>query len=121
MTPERLEFFRNLLLERLERLQNEAEKTLGDLTAEKENLPDSIDLASEESERDFNIRIKDRERRLIMKVREALARIDDGSFGVCVACGEDISEKRLIARPVTTHCIDCKTAAEMMEKRRGLT
>lgn len=120
MTPERLDFFRKHLLERLERLQSEAEKTLGDLTQEKENLPDSIDLASEESERDFNIRIKDRERRLILKVKEALERIDDNTFGVCVACGEDISEKRLIARPVTTFCIDCKTAAEMAEKRKGL-
>jgi len=120
MTPDRLEFFRKLLLERMDRLQNEADKTMGDLTQEKENLPDSMDLAAEESERDFNIRIKDRERRLIVKVREAITRIDDGSFGVCVACGEDISEKRLIARPVTTHCIDCKTAAEMMEKRRGV-
>jgi len=120
MTSERLEFFRKHLLERLERLQTEADKTLGDLTQEKENMPDSIDLASEESERDFNIRIKDRERRLIMKVREALQRIEEGEFGICVACGEDISEKRLIARPVTTHCIDCKTAAELMERRRGL-
>lgn len=119
MTSEKLEFFRTLLLERLEKLQSEADKTLGDLTQEKENIPDSIDLASEESEREFSIRIKDRERRLILKVKEALDRIDDGSFGVCVACGEDISEKRLIARPVTTHCIDCKTAAELMEKRRG--
>ncbi|MFM7204254.1 MAG: RNA polymerase-binding protein DksA [Myxococcota bacterium] len=121
MTPEKLEFFRTLLHERLEKLQSEADKALTDLTQEKENIPDSIDLASEESERDFNIRIKDRERRLILKVREALERINEGTFGVCVACGEDISERRLIARPVTTHCIDCKTAAEQMEKRRGLS
>lgn len=120
MTPEKLEFFRNLLLERLEKLQSEADRTLTDLTQEKENIPDAIDLASEESDRDFNIRIKDRERRLILKVREGLERIEDGSFGVCVSCGEDISEKRLIARPVTTHCIDCKTAAELAEKRRGM-
>lgn len=119
MTSERLEFFKNLLLERLERLQTEADKTLGDLTQEKVIPPDSLDLANEESEREFTIRIKDRDRRLIVKVREALQRIEDGSFGVCVVCGDDISEKRLIARPVTTHCIDCKTAAEMMEKRRG--
>ena len=120
MSPERMEFFRTLLEKRLQRLQEDAEKTLGDLTQEKENLPDSIDLAFEDSERDFNIRMKDRDRRLILKVREALARIDDGSFGVCVVCGDEISEKRLIARPVTTHCIDCKTEAEMAERRRGL-
>ncbi len=120
MTPEKLEFFRKLLLERLARLQSDAEKTLGDLTQEKENLPDSIDLASEESERDFNIRIRDRERRLVVKIRDALARIDDGTFGICTECGEEISEKRLIARPVATHCIDCKTAAELIERQRGL-
>ena len=119
MTPERLEFFRKLLLERLSRLQTNAEKTLGDLTTEEDNMPDSIVLASEESERDFNIRIRDRERRLVLKVKEALDRIDDESFGVCVECGEDIAEKRLIDRPVTTHCIDGKTQAELMEKRQG--
>lgn len=117
MEPDRLEFFRALLNERLRSLLSEAGATLGDLTDEKENLADAIDLASMESNRDFQLRIRDRERVLIRKIKEALQRIDDGEYGVCVSCGEEISEKRLIARPVATHCIDCKTEAEQLERR----
>ena len=117
MEKERLEFFRSLLNESLRKLLTEAGATLADLTDEKENLADAIDLASMESNRDFQLRIRDRERALIHKIREALARIDDGDYGTCVACGGEISERRLIARPVATHCIDCKTEAEQLERR----
>lgn len=120
LSAEKLEFFRGLLNERLDRLKEEAERTKGDLTQEQENLPDSIDLATHETDRDFNIRIRDRERKLISKIEAALHRIEDGSFGICVVCEEPISERRLIARPMTTHCIDCKTAAELIEKQRGM-
>ena len=116
MDKERLEFFRALLLERLKTLLREAGATLTDLTDEQENLADALDLASMESNRDFQLRIRDRERVLIHKIREALARIDSGEYGVCVACGDEISEKRLIARPVATHCIDCKTELEQLER-----
>ncbi len=116
MEKERLEFFRNLLQERLRALLTEAGATLGDLTDEKENLADAIDLASMESNRDFQLRIRDRERVLIHKIKEALQRIDDGEYGTCQACGGEISEKRLIARPVATHCIDCKTELEQLER-----
>ncbi len=119
MERERLEFFRNLLNERLEALVEEANRSVNDLTMEKLNLPDAIDLATEESSRDFSIRLKDRERKLIYKIRKAIERIDDGSYGICEVCGEDIAEKRMIARPVTTHCIDCKTEAETQERIRG--
>lgn len=120
LSPEKIEFFRNLLKERLERLTEEAERTRGDMTQEQENLPDSIDLATHESSRDFNIRIRDRERKLISKIEAALERLEQGEFGICVVCEEPISERRLIARPMTTHCIDCKTAAELIEKQRGV-
>lgn len=119
MTPDRLEFFRNLLHERLRSLINEAEQGVEELVEEKENLPDSIDLASSESDRDFTLRMRDRERKLLYKIREAIQRIDEGNYGECEVCGEDISEGRLRARPVTTHCIDCKTEAEQQEKVRG--
>ncbi len=119
MTPEKSEFFRKLLKERLEALVDEANRSVTDLTAEKLNLPDAIDLASEESTRDFSIRLKDRERKLIYKIKKALDRLDEGTYGICEVCGEDIAEKRLIARPVTTHCIDCKTEAETQERIRG--
>jgi DnaK suppressor protein len=116
MDKEKQDFFRQLLTERLRVLLAEAGATLGDLTDVKENLADAIDLASEESNRDFQLRIRDRERTLIGKIKEALGRIDTGEYGICVVCGEEISEKRLIARPVATHCIDCKTEAEQLER-----
>lgn len=116
MEKERLEMFRTLLNDRLRSLLSEAGATLGDLTDEKENLADAIDLASMESNRDFQLRIRDRERVLIHKIKEALGRIDEGEYGICVACGNEISEKRLLARPVATHCIDCKTELEQLER-----
>jgi DnaK suppressor protein len=116
MERDRLDFFRTLLQDRLRALLTEAGATLGDLTDEKENLADAIDLASMESNRDFQLRIRDRERVLIHKIKEALARIDEGEYGTCVACGNDINDKRLVARPVATHCIDCKTELEQLER-----
>ncbi len=80
-------------------------------------LPDINDQASFESERSFELRIKDRERKLINKVQEALKKIGDGSYGVCDSCGEPISVKRLQARPVTSFCINCKAEMEAEERR----
>ncbi len=118
MDPEKLEYFRKLLQDRLEALLRDAGATLGDLTdTDKEPLADSLDIASMESSRDFQLRIRDRERVLIRKIKEALRRIDEGEYGYCVVCGNEIAEKRLMARPVATHCIDCKTEAEQLERR----
>jgi len=83
-------------------------------------VPDPTDRASIESERSFELRIRDRERKLIKKIRKALERIDDGSYGLCEECGEEIGEKRLEARPVTTLCIECKSKQEQEEKAKGL-
>ena len=66
------------------------------------------------------LRIRDRESKLILKVKKALARIETGTFGICESCGEDISFDRLKARPVTTQCIDCKIKEENLEKALGL-
>ena len=68
----------------------------------------------------FELRIRDRERKLLSKIDEAIARIDDGSYGICEDCDEEIGLKRLEARPVTTLCIDCKTIQETKEKSKGL-
>lgn len=119
MKPEKLDFFRALLLTRINELLNGAERTVAEMTDEQENFPDPNDRASLESDRNFELRIRDRERKLIGKMQEALKRIDDGTFGLCDSCGGPISEKRLQARPVTTLCIDCKTKEEKMEKQRG--
>jgi len=80
--------------------------------------PDPADQASEETERNFDLRIQDRERRLIRKIDQALNRVKEGRFGVCDQCGGSISLKRLQARPVTTQCIDCKTEREQEERTR---
>jgi len=85
---------------------------------EQASFPDPTDQATMESDRDFDLRIRDRERRLIRKIDQAMSRIKDGTFGMCESCGGQISIKRLQARPVTTLCIDCKTAQEIEERTR---
>ena len=80
------------------------------------NFPDPTDRASAESDRNFELRIRDRERKLLTKITQAVERLEDDSYGICDACGEDIGEARLEARPVTTMCIECKTKQEDFEK-----
>jgi DnaK suppressor protein len=81
-------------------------------------FPDPTDQASMETDRNFDLRIKDRERKLIKKIDQAINRINEGEFGECDSCGGGISIKRLQARPVTTQCIECKTAQEQEERTR---
>jgi DnaK suppressor protein len=119
LKPEKMEEFKLLLIQKINELLSEAGKTVSEMTNGKENFPDPNDRASLESDRNFELRIRDRERKLISKMQEAIKRIDDGIFGICEVCGGPISEKRLIARPVTTLCIDCKTKQEKIEKLKG--
>lgn len=119
LKPEKLKFFKNLLNQKINELLSEAGKTVSEMTNGKENYPDPNDRASLEADRNFELRIRDRERKLILKMQEAIKRIDDGTFGICEVCGGPISEKRLMARPVTTLCIECKTKQEKMEKLKG--
>ena len=116
MEKEKVEFFEELLNERLEKLLSEAEKTVEDMSDDEETFPDPTDRASLESDRNFLLRIRDRESKLIVKVKEALERVENDTFGICEVCGEEISEERLKARIVTTLCIDCKTEEEEKEK-----
>ncbi len=116
MNKKELAEFKALLTQQLQALQQEAGRTVSEMTEEKSNFPDPTDRASLESDRNFELRIRDRERKLINKIREALARIEDGTFGLCEACEEPIGLERLRARPVTTLCIDCKTEQERQEK-----
>jgi len=116
MDKAKIEEFRQLLNEQMDQLLRDAEKTVSDMTDEKTNFPDPTDRASLESDRNFELRIRDRERKLINKIREAIDRLDEGEYGVCEGCGEDIGEARLRARPVTTLCIECKTEQERQEK-----
>ena len=119
LKQEKMETYKALLTQKINELLSEAGKTVSEMTNGKENYPDPNDRASLESDRNFELRIRDRERKLIMKMQEAIKRIDDGIFGICDVCGGPISEKRLIARPVTTLCIDCKTKQEKQEKLKG--
>ncbi|SEA61675.1 transcriptional regulator, TraR/DksA family [Desulfuromusa kysingii] len=116
MDNKSLEEFRTLLNQQLESLLSDVGKTVSEMTEENPNFPDPTDRASLESDRNFELRIRDRERMLINKIRQAIERINDGTFGLCENCEEPISAERLRARPVTTLCIDCKTEQERQEK-----
>ncbi len=120
MDEKDLSFFKKLLTERLNDLLSHADHTVTGMTVPKENFADPTDRASHEANRNFELRIRDREHKLIKKVKKALQRIEDGAFGICETCGDDISVKRLKARPVTTQCIDCKTREEVLEKALGI-
>jgi len=120
LTKKKLEFFRELLNERIDELLSQANETVSGMTSHKENLPDPSDRATLESDRNFTLRIRDRERKLIGKIKEALERIELGTYGICEDCGEEISTERLKARPVTTLCIDCKKTQETEERVKGI-
>ena len=120
LTKKKREGFKKLLTERLDALLTDANKTVSGMTDPVDNYPDPTDRATMESDRNFELRIRDRERKLIGKIKDALERIEDGSFGICEECGEDISAQRLKARPVTTHCIECKTNQEKDERVKGV-
>ena len=120
MNKKEQDSFKTLLNERLQELLSRAGETVSGMTEQKETFPDPTDRATLESDRNFMLRIRDREHKLIKKVKKALDRIENGTFGICDKCGEDISIARLKARPVTTQCIDCKTKEEAFEKALGI-
>lgn len=116
MKPADLQFFRELLIGRRAELLSEAERTAQGMGDDAEGYPDPTDRGVLESDRNLLLRIRDRERKLISKIDEALGRIADGTFGLCEECGEDIAVERLKARPVTTLCIECKADQEERER-----
>ncbi len=120
MEKKDLDYFEKFLNERLDDLLNQAGNTVSGMTTRKENFPDPTDRAALEADRNFMLRIRDREHKLIKKIKSALERIESGAYGICESCGDDISIQRLKARPVTTQCIACKTKAEAQEKALGL-
>ena len=118
MDKTQLAFFKDLLEQRKSALVNGATDTVVEMNDDDETFPDPNDRASLESDRNFTLRIRDRERKLISKIDKAMQRIEDGSFGMCEECGCEISARRLEARPVTTLCIACKEEQERKEKSR---
>ena len=111
-----LDKLKNVLETQLKSLQTDVTKEMPD-AGDSRAPADVNDQATLESERSFELRIRDRERKLINKVHLALRKIADGSYGVCESCAEPIGVKRLLARPVTTYCINCKSEMEAEEKR----
>jgi len=108
---------KRMLVAQKQALLAEAEEALHELPGDL-HYPDMGDQASAESDRSFMLRLKERERKLLTKIEAAIERIDENTYNVCEECGEEIGIKRLQARPVTTLCIQCKTAQEEKEKIR---
>jgi len=119
MNAEQEAHFRGLLLEWKRQLMEEVDRTVHHMQDEATNFPDPNDRATQESEFSLELRTRDRERKLIRKIDEALGRIDEHDYGYCEACGVEIGVRRLEARPTATLCIDCKTLDEIREKQRG--
>ncbi len=118
LTKTKKEYYKNLLTQRLDELLVEVYGTVNGMTGLSDRFPDPTDRASLESDRNFTLRIRDREGKLIDKINEALDRIENGNYGICEKCEEEISEGRLRARPVTTLCIECKREQEIAEKAK---
>ena len=118
MNQENLEHFKALLTNWLDELLKHADETVITMRRS-ETLSDPLDRASFDSERSFQLRIRDRESTLIRKIRNSLLDIKSGTYGICLKCGEEISLKRLEARPVAEHCIYCKTEMENRERLSG--
>ncbi len=116
MDEKQREKYRDQLLAWRQELLVDASQTVEEMHEEKAQFADPADRATLETDRNFELRIRDRERRLITKIDQALGRIKDGTFGECEVCGGPIEEKRLAARLVTTLCIACKADQEKEEK-----
>ena len=115
-----LQRFQKMLLQQKEQLLGNARKALsGDIHLDPDDFPDEIDTASSEIGLSFIGRLRERERGLLNKINAALEKIEQGVYGECENCGEEIGLKRLEARPVAELCIDCKAEQEKLERRMG--
>jgi DnaK suppressor protein len=119
MNAAQADHFRKILLEWKRLLMEEVDRTVHHMQDEAANFPDPNDRATQEEEFALELRTRDRERKLIRKIDEAMLRIKTDNFGYCEVCDVDIGVKRLEARPTATLCIDCKTLDEIKEKQLG--
>jgi DnaK suppressor protein len=117
MSPKQLEHFRKILTQLKEDLSEDIDRTVHTMQDEATVFADPNDRASQESDMALELRNRDRERKLIKKIEETIAKIDAGEYGYCESCGVEIGLKRLEARPTATLCIDCKTLDEMRERQ----
>jgi RNA polymerase-binding transcription factor len=116
MRKRELERYRMMLRGQLVSLIGHGEAAVHEMVGEGEEIPDPNDRATVEEERNWSLRLCDRDRRLIGKIQDALDRLETGTFGSCTRCGGAISSARLRARPVTDLCIECKTESERAER-----
>ncbi|WP_417596344.1 RNA polymerase-binding protein DksA [Oceanospirillum sp.] len=119
MNDGQLEHFRQILLKWKQELMEEVDRTVQHLQEDANNFADPADRATQEEEFSLELRTRDRERKLIKKINEALNDIDEGDYGYCESCGIEIGIRRLEARPTATLCVDCKTLAEIKERQIG--
>ena len=119
MNEAQVAHFRNILLTWKKELMEEVDRTVHHMQDDAANFPDPNDRATQESEFSMELRARDRERKLIKKIDEALGHLDDNEYGYCEACGVEIGVRRLEARPTATLCIDCKILDEIREKQMG--
>lgn len=119
MNESQLKHFENILNNWKVELMKEVDRTVHHMQDDAANFPDPNDRATQESEFSLELRARDRERKLIKKIDEALKEIESGSYGYCESCGIEIGIRRLEARPTATLCIDCKTLDEIREKQMG--
>lgn len=119
MNESQLKHFETILNNWKVQLMNEVDRTVHHMQDDAANFPDPNDRATQESEFSLELRARDRERKLIKKIDEALKEIESGSYGYCESCGIEIGIRRLEARPTATLCIDCKTLDEIREKQMG--
>ncbi len=117
MSTGQREHFRNILSAWKKELMEEVDRTVHHMQDDAANFPDPNDRASQESEFALELRTRDRERKLIKKIDEALEQLNAGDYGYCESCGVEIGIRRLEARPTATQCIDCKTLDEIREKQ----
>ena len=116
MNERQREYFRKKLLDWKEEILKEAKETLQHLQDENQNHPDLADRASSETDRAIELRARDRQRKLIAKIEEALTRLDDGTYGYCEETGEPIALKRLEARPIATLTLEAQERHERRER-----
>jgi DnaK suppressor protein len=116
MNDRQLEYFRQKLLAWKEDILRESRETIGNLQTETENHPDLVDRASSEADRALELRTRDRQRKLISKIDEALRRIEDGTYGYCEETGEPIGLARLEARPTATLSVEAQERHERRER-----
>ena len=117
MSKKQIAHFRQILSTWRTQLQEEVERTISHMQEDASNFPDPADRATQEEEFGLELRTRDRERKLLRKINEAIQRIDDGTFGYCEETGDEIGIKRLEARPVATLCLEAQERHELKEKQ----